>query len=102
MTDAPYSADDPAQVKRRSGRAKLAVEQRLKDWRWLLADRRGRRVVWSLLEEAGVFRSSFDPDRAQVTAFHEGQRNAGLRILNAVMQADAEAFVTMQREAKES
>lgn len=101
MTDEPYRADDPVQVRKRQTKAQRAAEQGLDDWRWLLADRRGRRIVWAMLEEAGIFRSAFDPDRPQVTAFNEGQRNAGLRILNAVMQADPDAFVTMQREAKE-
>lgn len=101
MTDEPYSAGDPVQVRRRTRKAKEAAEQGLEDWRWLLADRRGRRIVWALLEEAGVFRTSFDADRPQVTAFNEGQRNTGLRTLNAVMQADPDAFVTMQREAKD-
>lgn len=96
----PYSADDEAQVKKRQTKAKRAAERELDDWRWLLGDARGRRIVWKLLEDAGLFRSSFAAESA-TTAFNEGQRNAGLRVLTNVMTADPDAFVTMQREAKE-
>lgn len=101
MADAPYNADDPVAVKKRRTKAKFAEEQRLEDWRWLLGDQRGRRIVWALLEDGGVFRSSFDPERPAVTAFHEGQRNGGLRVLHQVMQADPSAYELMAREAQE-
>jgi hypothetical protein len=101
MTDEPYSADDEKQVRKRQSKAKEATERQQEDWRWLLADKRGRRIAWALLEEAGVFRSSFNPDRPHATAFNEGIRNTGLRVLASVMQADPEAFTLMSKEARE-
>jgi hypothetical protein len=99
--EAPYSADDPVQVKKRTTKAKEAAERTLEDWRWLLADKRGRRIAWKLLEDAGIFRTSFDRDSNGQTAFNEGQRNIGLRVLAQAMQADPSAYERMTREATE-
>jgi len=58
----------------------------LDDLKWLMGNKRGRRVVWRLLRSAGVYRLSFDPHNASVTAFNEGQRNQGLRLLAIVQE----------------
>ena len=63
--------------------AKLGEAQEESDLKWLMADRRGCRVVRALLERSGVFRSSFTGD-AQSTAFREGERNVGLGFLALV------------------
>lgn len=102
MSGDPFDDDDDAQVAEQAATAARRAARDREDWRWLLGDPRGRRIVWSMLEEAGVFRCSFDPGRADVSAFNEGRRNSGLRILTHVMEADPDAFVTMQRETQES
>jgi len=101
MSGDPFDDDDARVVEQAATAARRAARER-EDWRWLLGDPRGRRILWSMLEEAGVFRCSFDPGRADVSAFNEGRRNSGLLILTRVMEADPDAFVTMQRETKES
>lgn len=53
------------------------------DLEWLIADPRGRRFLRRHLAALGVFASSFTGD-AITGAFREGERNAGLRLLNAV------------------
>ena len=65
--------------------------------RWLLGDARGRLVAWWLLEQAGVFRTSF-AGTAEHTAFNEGRRDLGLRLLNRVMDVDADAYGLMVKE----
>ena len=74
-------------------------EQEAADWRHLLGDKRGRRIVWGLMAKAGVFRVSFNPDPYQ-TAFSEGQRNLGLSLLAAVMTHAPETLLRMQNEAE--
>lgn len=67
------------------------------DLRWLMEQKRGRRVVWRILEEAGIYRSVFHTS-GSVMAFNEGQRNAGLRLLDQVMRAAPQQYMTMLEE----
>lgn len=57
----------------------------------------GRRVLWRLLSEAGVYRSSFT-ENSNRTAFNEGRRDIGLLLLKDVNLAKPNAFAQMQRE----
>jgi hypothetical protein len=67
------------------------------DLKWLMGSRRGRRVVWRLLEQAGVFRSSFNPT-AMVMAFNEGNRNYGVRTLSLIHEHCPEVYLIMLKE----
>lgn len=78
--------------------ARLAAEQESEDWKWLLADKRGRRVAFRLLDRAGVFRSSFTGNSE--TFFREGQRNIGLMIMAQIHDAAPDKYTLMLKEAK--
>ena len=39
---------------------RLLREAEESDVKWLMANKRGRRIVWRLLDQAGVFRSTFN------------------------------------------
>lgn len=78
-------------------RAKRLQEREQGDIRKVLSLPEGRRFVWKLMSDAGVFRSSFTGNSQ--TFFNEGQRNMGLMVLNQVMAAKADAFSQMQAEA---
>ena len=69
----------------------------LNDLRFILSKAEGRRFIWKLLAEAGIFRASFTQNSNQ-TAFQEGQRDRGLALLQQVNMADINAFALMQRE----
>lgn len=66
---------------------------------WLMADGRGRRVVWRLLGDAGLFRSSIGPT-PEITAFNEGRRSLGLALLADLSRVCPERFTEMQQEAR--
>lgn len=94
--------DLTAERERTAEEAKQADQKRQQesaDWQFLLGDARGRRIVWGLLEKAGVFRVSFSSDALQM-AFNEGQRNLGLGTLALVFEHAPKAFALMQAEAK--
>ena len=76
----------------------LKQQQAAADLQWLMADERGRRLMWGWLADAGVFRSTYTGE-ALSGAFNEGQRNAGLRLHAAVMQHCPEQFVSMLAES---
>lgn len=75
----------------------LVIQQQQTDFLWLMRDKRGRRIVWRQLSDAGVFQSSFHPDAATM-AHKAGWRDAGLRILTQVHTLCPELYTTMMKE----
>lgn len=87
---------EAAKIKASEGQAhQRRIE--LEDVRWLMSDKRGRRLMWRLLSEAGIYRLSFAYDPS-ATAFNEGQRNIGLRFQADVMDGCPERFLEMHQE----
>ena len=76
---------------------KRRAQEQADDLRWLLSGPRGRRIAWRWLESAGVFRTSFNTD-ALTMAFAEGQRNAGLRLMDQVLAVRPDAYTQMVKE----
>lgn len=70
------------------------------DLLWLMGSKRGRRIVWRLLEEAGVFRTSFNTN-ALLMAFAEGTRNYGLRVLGLIHSHCPELYAPMLKEQRD-
>jgi hypothetical protein len=66
------------------------------DFRWLMADKRGRRIMWRLLEKTRVYQSSFTGNSQ--TFFHEGTRNVGLMLISDIQKHCPEQFVVMLKE----
>lgn len=89
-----FDTDDTADT-----RAKAQAHD---DLRWLLADPRGRRAAWRLLETAGVFRISFLPGAdPTLVAFREGERNVGLSLLGDLLSANPAGYAQMLMEKKD-
>lgn len=89
-----------ADARAKADHTKLVLQQQDEDdMRWLMADERGRRLVWNWLGDAGLFRSSYTTD-ALAMAFNEGQRNRGLALQAQVMQHAPEQFIRMLAEAQ--
>ena len=86
-----HSADEAEQ------RAQLQEEQEAADLQWLLSHAAGRRIARGFLERAGVFRLSFSPDPL-ATAFAEGGRNEGLRLLNQIHMHAPDQYIAMMKE----
>ena len=64
---------------------------------WLMSNKKGRRIIWRLMDQSGVFRSSYD-DKAMRMAFNEGFRNYGLKLLDMVHACCPELYPTMMKE----
>jgi hypothetical protein len=78
-------------------RERLARENEEADTKWLMGSKRGRRIVWRLLDQSGVFRLSFNTNAMQM-AFAEGNRNFGNRILSLIHSHVPELYPTMVKE----
>lgn len=94
-----YDSSDPDQVqnaRRKAGRLAKARREALVS---LLSTKAGRGWVWGMLTFCRVFATSFDRD-PHATAFNEGQRNVGLKLLADINNADPGAYVLMATEAE--
>lgn len=101
MTEISHDPIDTSeQVKHQSRRelaARLAKKDEENDLKWLMKDRRGRRIVWRQLSKAGVFQSSFNTN-AMTMAFSEGRRNEGLNLLSEIHRLCPKLYTTMVEE----
>src|SRR5574340_1333024 len=99
---APFDLEEQAAAKAavdEAERIKRLIE--IEDFKWLMAHKQGRRIVWRLLEQYGVFRSSFSTEPLEM-AFLEGQRNDGLRLLADIHEHAPDRYVEMLRDQKDA
>lgn len=69
------------------------------DIRWLMSSKRGRRIVWRLLVQSGLFQSTFTAN-AMVMAFAEGKRFFGGNMLQTIHSLCPELYPVMVKEQK--
>lgn len=91
-------AQEQAKEEKRT-RDKLDADTEASDLVAQMSDQRGRRFVWRILEQAGVFRTSFNTN-SMTMAFNEGQRNIGLRLLGLIHEHCPLSYQTMVEEQK--
>jgi hypothetical protein len=80
-------------------RKHLVRELEIADVKWLMSSKRGRRIMWRLLDLSGPFRLSFDTN-AMKMAFNEGNRNLGNQLFNEVMNLCPELYPVMVKEQR--
>jgi hypothetical protein len=94
----PFDLNAQEQAREQADKkAELRQKVEIDDLKWLMSNRRGRRVVYRLLERAGAFRLSFHTNALQM-AFNEGGRNQGLATLALLMQHCPELHMEMLKE----
>jgi hypothetical protein len=76
----PPQAKGPTQVER--------------DWQWLVADQRGRRIIRRMLALTAPFATSFNSDVA-VMAMIEGRKQLGYMLISELTAAAPEAMVQL-------
>lgn len=81
----------------KSLRTRVERETEEADLKWLMSIKRGRRIIWRLLDQAGVFRLSFNTVAMQM-AFAEGNRNFGNRTLAMINSFCPELYPVMVKE----
>jgi hypothetical protein len=94
----PYDASNRKDIRRAEKAAKLAERNRATVLVQLASTAAGREFLWNTLAEAHVFTSTFSENPARA-AFLEGQRSAGLRLLDSIMQSCPDQFIQAMREA---
>lgn len=81
-------------------RAQLAAQSEAEDLKWLMATKRGRRIVRRILDRAGVWQLSFNTN-ALTMAFSEGRRNEGLALLAIITEHCPTRYAEMLGERNE-
>lgn len=74
-------------------------EQELDDIKQVMGSRQGRRLMWRLISNAGVYRSTWSPVHAEM-ARAEGQREFGVLLIDEIHAACPEQYEVMKREAR--
>ena len=82
-------------------REKLNMQNEESDLKWLMSNKKGRRIVWRMLDQAGVFRLSFNQNSMQM-AFNEGNRNSGLRTISMIHQTCPDLYQVMLKEQNDT
>lgn len=98
----PATERDSPDAAEKATQAALAAQTEIDDLRWLMAAKQGRRFIWRLLGESGLYRPSYVPGAtdAMAVAYHEGARNTGLKLLGLITEHCPERLSEMQKEAR--
>jgi len=94
------STEIGAELEREAQAKRLRENRRAterEDLIWLMERAQGRRVLWSILEDAGLLRSSF-AGTTNETFFREGERNVALKLQAKLRLADEAKFSEVLQE----
>lgn len=93
-----HRADNQKLAAARERRQRQYAEQIRADMKTLLSMPEGRRVLWDLIGDCGVFKESMETNARSYVQM--GMRNLGLSLINRVTDADQEAYFQMMRESQ--
>lgn len=85
------------EARKRDANARVAADSEAEDLKWLMGSKRGRRILWRLLERSGVFRLSFNTN-SMTMAFNEGNKNEGIRTIALIHTHCPELYPQMVKE----
>lgn len=100
---APFDANDPAQVEHRNNLINLAEHQRLLGWlrvkQHLLSTPEGRSWCWNLMQSCKVFEGRMPMTGSPYEqGYFNGEQQRGLGLMRVLAQADATNFALMLAE----
>jgi hypothetical protein len=93
-----FDAEDKVITAEQEKAANIKRMKELDDLRWVLSNIKGRRFIWKVLSSCGAFHASYVPKDANQTAFNEGRRDIGLRLLRDLGHANPKAYSQMEDE----
>ena len=94
----PFDTQEPkANLRRRQQLAgeRLAADEFIRN---TLKTRAGRKFFWRFLELTHIFEVSWIPGSFDSTAFREGERNVGQRMLADIVRIAPESWIEMMKE----
>lgn len=94
------NAADPQQVKEGGKKENEKHKVEALDLKTVLGTVQGRRFIWGLLCDCGIFQQSAT-DSGSWTYFNEGKRSVGLKLLVKINNVNPESYLQMLNESKE-
>jgi hypothetical protein len=91
-----YNASNPAHIKSRKQREEMEALRSAAALEFVMSSALGRRFVWELLGETGMFRDSFTGN--STTFYNEGRRSVGLKLQEKIEAQQANLFILMWQE----
>lgn len=95
-----YDAGDAAQVKAKKTKQQLLREREKRDWCEVLETDAGKRLLWRILGECGIFMDPFNTN-ALVMARATGAQGIGRFIHIEIQEACPEKYLEMQLLAQQ-
>lgn len=89
--------DDQRLAEQEAAKRKKRIDD---DLNTVLATPAGRRLIWKLLGDLGVFSLCYSSDSDRDTAFNLGARNQGLRMLAHIHEVCPERYLEMVVDAQ--
>ena len=80
-----------------AARDKRLLERDDNDLRSVLKTPEGRRLVWGVLADSGIFQLSYTGE-APSTDFNEGKRSVGLKLFRRLLDVKPETYLQMTLE----
>lgn len=93
-TDLEGQEQDAADVQKAAARKR---QQQVDDIKWLMGHPGGRRIVTRLLEESGVFRTSFHTSGSTM-AFNEGRKHVGYFLTAELLEHAPDHYLKLLKE----
>lgn len=93
-------ASNQSEIDRRKGQQEHSARMRQVTLKAILSHREGRDFFWWLLEQGNVHGETFSPD-PYISAYAQGARSYGKKVLDEVLRTDANAYLIMIKENRE-
>jgi hypothetical protein len=88
---------DPEQVDRAQKVEKRRLGREVADLRKVLSTYEGRRFLYRLMDDCGLLKNTFHPDKLH-NYFMQGERNVALRLMDKINLVSPDAFALMVKE----
>jgi len=98
----PFDAFDPVQVNKARQKAARANRARQEVVAGLMSTKAGRLWIFDTLVGCHIFTPSFVQGDPGASAFRDGERNVGLKLMADIMASAPDLWVKMNKEGNES
>lgn len=95
----PFDIQQDQALADKDEKSKLLARRVVDDLKWIMSDKRGRRFVARLLDQAGLHLPSIDANTASM-AFKEGKRWFGTLLMEEIKKTCFDRYIEMLQEQR--